>query len=159
MLGNWAVEAWQTVALHPVKAPHGRKCSMWPFRRKPITLGWGAGQRIVQSSELARDDKGRPLAEWATATWITWEAGSRAFRDNLDDPRDLCPACYHVLQAESQQFVADRQSKAADRRRWVRRVVGAEQRLAHLGPCRCEYRLTPGQAAADAARTLARSKL
>ncbi len=133
---------------------------MWPFRRKSIVLGWGACLWSVQSPELARDDDtGLPLAEWATATWIAWEAGSRAFRDNLDDPRDLCPACYHVLQAESQAFVANQQSKAAARRRWVCRVVDAEQRLACLGPCRCEHRLTPGQAASDAAKVLARYKL
>ena len=128
-----------------------------PWRRKskilaPIDHGNGLCQLPAQAP--GRDDNtGQLIPEWAADQWGLWETGQGTWIVNSEK---VCPACCLTVSAENARYMAGAHSKPAARARWEAHTMKHARQAAALGPCRCHAKKTPGQAAADAARTLGR---
>lgn len=91
--------------------------------------------------------------EWADKTWSTWEAGTCHYYSDDKSP-EQCPACYYVGLAEQSRYLASRHYDPTAAKRWRNSVAIESAQAAALGECRCDQRLTPGEAAKQSARTL-----
>lgn len=119
-----------------------------PKQSEPIDCGGGLFR--LPDPELQPS-----YSDWARDTWEQWVAGRSHFSSGPDGPT-LCPACYYVGLAEQSNYLAANHHSAEAATRWRNSVNIERAEAKALGECRCDLRVTPGEAAARSANELRR---
>ena len=119
---------------------------------KPIDCGGGLYQiPEAPTGKVFDGHSGEyiPVAEWAARTWEAYEAGRHSYHATGDSP-EICPACYYLGMVETSRLLSTSHHDNGARHRWARSVADYGARIEALGACRCEQKLTSGQAAFEA---------
>jgi hypothetical protein len=125
---------------------------MWLFRRRRAKYHGDGLWELGQQPKTRDQYTGEKLDEgWADRAWAAWDAGAQ-YHINADDMASVCPVCYHVSMAETARHLGQTRPEASARANWSRHLARESLMLRLLGRCRCDRRLTAGQAAADARR-------
>jgi hypothetical protein len=120
----------------------------------PKPVDYGGGLYRIPDAPTGKVFDGHPgeyipVAEWATRRWEAYEAGRHSYSSTGDGP-EICPFCYYLGMVETSRLLSTSHHDNGARRRWARSVTEYEAQIEALGGCRCEQKLTAGQAAFEA---------
>lgn len=91
-------------------------------------------------------------ATWAQETWDAYTEGRSGYRGHSDTP--VCPYCYAVQVIEDAKYLSVRNPDKQARERWTQWAQMHEEEKQLLEACRCDSKLTAGQAASNAQKSL-----
>lgn len=124
---------------------------VWPFPNsegftritEPIYYGGGLTRLPDPVLEKSYD-------KWAEETWEQWESGHSHYYAEPDTPPQ-CPKCYYVGSAMMDEYMSRAHHDSEARARWRNEMKIAQAQVEALGECRCDQKLTVGEAAFRAA--------